>query len=313
MKKKLKAAFIGECMVELRRENGLLTQTYGGDAFNCGVYLKRASGADVDFISALGKDPYSDGMAAFWKENGINADLTQRLDNKLPGLYIIEVDTNGERSFLYWRGEAAAKFCFDTPESDNILASLWSYDLVHLSGISLAILTPEGREKLLAALEKIAQRGVPISFDFNYRTKLWGNYANAAPYYKRLAKIAKWIFLSPDEIQAAGYDLSDPANPDYKKAIEELGAEWTIVKNEDKPCLVYNRDGSVIEVHSPKHLNPVDTTAAGDSFIGAYLAAATNGKGPEECVEAAQKMASAVIMQRGAIISEKDTPKLFYQ
>lgn len=307
----MKAAFIGECMVELRREGGQFTQTYGGDAFNCGVYLKRASGADVDFISAIGTDPYSDGMAAFWKENGVSADMTQRLENKLPGLYIIEVDKNGERSFLYWRGEAAAKSCFDTQQGQAVLDALWSYDLVHLSGISLAVLNPEGRERLLTTLEKIAARGVPISFDFNYRQRLWGDYETAAPFFKRIAKIAKWIFLSPDELAAAGFPLTDASSPEYKKAVMELGAEWTIVKDEDKPVLIFNRDGRVIEAHSPKHLDPVDTTAAGDSFIGAYLAAATAGYEPEKCVEAAQKMASAVIMHHGAIMSVADTPKLF--
>lgn len=303
-------AVIGECMVELRREDGKITQTYGGDALNCGVYFKRACGADIDFISAIGKDPFSEEMLAFWKKNGVSGDLTQRLDNKLPGLYAIEIDKDGERSFLYWRGEAAAKSSFDTPESDIILASLWSYDLVYLTGISLAILNPEGREKLMTTLENIAARGVPIAFDFNYRPQLWKE-CDEAPFYKRMAKIAKWIFLSPDELSAAGYEVSNTDDPDFKKAIGELGAEWTIVKNGDKPCMIYNKDGSVQEVHSPRHLNPVDTTAAGDSFIGGYLAAAMNGLEPKECVEAAQKMASAVIMHRGAIIPEEHTPKLF--
>lgn len=308
-----KAAIIGECMIELRRENGKVTQTYGGDTLNAAVYLKRASGADVDYISALGaNDAYSEGMIKFWQDNGIGSSLTQRLPNKLPGLYAIEVDENGERSFLYWRGEAAARSCFDTEEADNILASLWRYDLIHLSGISLAILNPEGREKLLAALEKLAARGVPISFDFNYRPQLWGENPEqkATPFYRRIAKIATWLFLSPDELKAAGFNVKDTSSPDFIDALKALGSSQIIVKNGDKPCLIYKKDGQMQEVHGPRHLNPVDTTAAGDSFTGGYLAAAMAGLEPKDCVENGQKIASAVIMHPGAIIAEKDTPKL---
>lgn len=311
MNKNWKAAVIGECMIELRRENGVVTQTYGGDTLNTAVYLKRASGAPVEYISALGdQDPYSEEMVEFWESNGIGSSMTQRLAHKLPGLYAIEVDDKGERSFLYWRGESAAKSTFSTQAGQDILDSLWMYDLIHLSGISLAILNPEGRERLLNALEKLAARDIPISFDFNYRPQLWGDKPeeNAAPFYRRMAKIAKWVFLSPEELKAAGLELKDGDDP--APAIKELEAKYVVLKNGDKPCRVYREGDLVLEAPAPDHLDPVDTTAAGDSFTAGYLAAAMSGLAPDKCVQAGQKLASAVIMHPGAIIAREDTPEL---
>ena len=111
-------ALIGECMIELQhRADGSLQQSFGGDTLNTAVYLSRALGdnAQVDYVTALGDDSFSDAMCQSWADEGVGLDMVQRLPGRLPGLYCIQTDANGERRFLYWRNEAAVRDCFTTP------------------------------------------------------------------------------------------------------------------------------------------------------------------------------------------------------
>lgn len=310
-------AVIGECMIELHKEGNRLVQAFGGDTLNTAAYLSRICGKDVhvEYVSAVGaSDTFSNEMLEFWHSCGVHSSLTQRIAGKLPGLYAIDVDSSGERHFQYWRSEAAVRGCFETAGSDEVLARLEAFDAIHLSGISLAVLYPESREKLLSAMERLAGRGVKISFDFNFRPHLWGQdpEKNSAPHFRRLAKVCRWIFLSPEELRAAGYSATEYDDPAFRAAIAELGAEEVIIKNGGKPCLVVNnRTGSTSLVELGQMLEPRDTTAAGDSFTAGYLAATRYGLSADEAIHRAHKLASSVIMYPGAIIPAEATPHIF--
>ena len=134
-------ALIGECMIELQhRADASLHQSFGGDTLNAAVYLRRELGepSTVDYVTALGDDSFSDAMCKHWAEEGLGLGRVQRLPGRLPGLYCIQTDANGERKFLYWRNEAAVRDCFTTPAAEPILAALPGYDVVYFSGITLA-------------------------------------------------------------------------------------------------------------------------------------------------------------------------------
>lgn len=73
------------------------------------------------------------------------------MENRLPGLYYIETDSTGERTFYYWRNEAAAKFWLESEQSAAICEELANFDYLYLSGISLAILSPTSRSCFPAA------------------------------------------------------------------------------------------------------------------------------------------------------------------
>src|SRR5664279_5309492 len=127
-----RVASIGECMIELKpAANGLYSLGYGGDTLNTSIYLARL-GAAVDYITALGDDPLSDEMVAGWSAEGVGTGQVLRLRGKLPGLYMIQTDASGERRFFHWRESAAARSLMDLPETDGILNSLASYDIVYL-------------------------------------------------------------------------------------------------------------------------------------------------------------------------------------
>ena len=121
----LNIAIIGECMVELQRQNNDIRQGFGGDTLNTAVYLARQLPADcgkVHYVSALGTDNFSQSMIDTWQQEGVDTSLVQRLANKMPGLYFIDTDSHGERSFSYWRSDAAAKYWLETEQTDAVLA-----------------------------------------------------------------------------------------------------------------------------------------------------------------------------------------------
>ena len=101
-----------------RGGDGRFGMACGGDTFNTAVYLARA-GIDVAYATALGDDPYSDGIVSMASAEGIKTDLMLRVPGRLPGLYMIETDNKGERRFRYWRGEAPARELFELAELES--------------------------------------------------------------------------------------------------------------------------------------------------------------------------------------------------
>src|SRR6201993_4198579 len=146
-------ACIGECMIELKQTGaGLYSRGFGGDTLNTAVYLARL-GVAVDYITALGDDPLSDEMIGGWREEGVGTDKVARLKGKLPGIYLIATDAKGERRFFHWRESAAVRSLLDLPETEAMLQSLSSYDIVYLSAVTFSIF-PESRARLLDALRQ---------------------------------------------------------------------------------------------------------------------------------------------------------------
>ena len=132
---------------------------FAGDTFNAAVYLKRsAPEVQVAYVTALGTDPLSARMTAAFEAEGLDTGLIERRADRVPGLYAISLDDKGERSFTYWRDASAARTLFLPPAEVNP-RSLKDFDLVYLSGITLAILAPEARAALAAFLDTYRRRG----------------------------------------------------------------------------------------------------------------------------------------------------------
>jgi len=152
-----KIAVIGECMIELSQKGTEVNRGFGGDTLNTSVYVARQvdpAALTVHYVTALGTDNFSQQMLDAWQSESVDTTLTQRMENRLPGLYYIETDSTGERTFYYWRNEAAAKFWLESEQSAAICEELANFDYLYLSGISLAILSPASRDKLLSLLRE---------------------------------------------------------------------------------------------------------------------------------------------------------------
>jgi 2-dehydro-3-deoxygluconokinase len=297
-----RVACIGECMIELKQAaGGLFSRGYGGDTLNTAVYLARL-GVEVDYITALGDDSLSDEMIADWEAEGVGTRRVARLPGKLPGIYLIETDAAGDRRFFHWRESAAARSLMDLPETGDILDSLATYEVIYLSAITLSIYGPQGRTKLFGALHRARKRGVRIAFDTNFRARGWPDPDVARAVFNE-------AFAASDIVLASTEDLLPlyPGESD-ERLMARIRCNETVLK-QLKPASIVRFEGVSRAVTAEPVTAPVvDTTAAGDSFSAAYIAARLAGADPVEAAQAGHRLAGVVVCHPGAIIPRSAMP-----
>ncbi|HHW76601.1 MAG TPA: sugar kinase [Xanthomonadaceae bacterium] len=308
MTSRRRIALFGECMIELRGQVfGAMQQGFGGDTLNTATYLVRLcrdQDIRVSYATALGIDVFSDHMIAAWQAEGIDTSLVRLLSNHLPGLYAIQVDPSGERHFFYWRDTSTARDYFDAP-STPLEEAIDDLSALYLSGISLAILPAEGRERLLATMARVRARGGMVAFDNNFRPRLWPNVVDARAIYDRAYALSDLVLITLDDEMA----LRGETSPDRVLAsVLALDASEVVVKRGVQPTLVRSAGTPAVAVPVEDVPRVVDTTAAGDSFAGAYLAMRLTGIPPATAARAANRMAGVVIQHPGAIIPIEAMP-----
>jgi 2-dehydro-3-deoxygluconokinase len=287
------AVLIGEGMLELSQDGDAWRLGYGGDTLNTAIHLAR-TGIPTAYLTALGADPFSQRMKRDWGGEGLDTAMVLSDPGRSAGLYAIATDPQGERSFAYWRSDSAARHLFDCDGIGAALDQAVTADLLAFSLISLAILPPEGRERLLLLARKVRARGAIVAFDGNYRPRLW-----AAPEKARAARDAAiacaTIGLPTLEDEAALSGSADAAA--VAAHWQGLGCAETVVKLGAQGCLL--PDGTILAPNET--LAPVDTSGAGDAFNGGYLAARLRDASPLAAAREGHALAGWTIMRRGAI------------
>ncbi|WP_279062588.1 sugar kinase [Lelliottia amnigena] len=306
-----KIAVIGECMIELSQKGAEVSRGFGGDTLNTSVYIARQVAPEalaVDYVTALGTDSFSQQMLEAWQSENVQTSLIQRMENRLPGLYYIETDSTGERTFYYWRNEAAAKFWLESEDSAAICEELATFDYLYLSGISLAILSPSSREKLLSLMHECRANGGKVIFDNNYRPRLWTSREETQQVYQQMLHCTDIAFLTLDDEDAL---WGEKPVEEVIARTHDAGVSEVVIKRGADSCLVSVAGEAVIDVPAVKLAKDkvVDTTAAGDSFSAGYLAVRLTGGTPEDAAKRGHLTASTVIQYRGAIIPRDAMPE----
>jgi 2-dehydro-3-deoxygluconokinase len=290
---------VGEVMVELARQNdGRFGIGCGGDTFNTAVYLARA-GINVGYASALGDDRYSDDIVAMAKAEGISTDLVLRAPGRLPGLYLIETDAQGERSFSYWRDASPARDLFEMADWGKIAEAMMAARLIYFSGITLSLYSNTGLGRFLAIVELARNNGVKIAFDGNFRPRGWkGDLPRTRTVF---AETLKRVDLALPTYDDEAVLWGDPSPEATIERMQAFGISEIVVKNGPNSALV-SSGGQTEQVPVPEVVVPVDTKAAGDSFNAGYLAARLSGDNPVKAVTAAHRLAAEKVRHRGAIM-----------
>jgi 2-dehydro-3-deoxygluconokinase len=290
---------IGEGMLELARQGDLWQLGHGGDTLNTAIHLARA-GHDVAYLTALGSDPLSIDLKAKWAAEGLDTSLVLDHSTRSAGLYAISTDAAGERSFAYWRDTSAAREMFALSGMAAALAAAEQADLLCFSLISLAILPPDGREKVFGLARAIRARGGKVAFDGNFRSRLWSSPDEARRARDAAIAVAD-IGLPTLEDENA---LSSEADADaVAQHWAGLGCEETVIKLGPDGCRL--PDGAILP--PPEVLAPVDTSGAGDAFNGGYLAARIRDAGVSEAARAGHALAGWCVMRGGAIPARDGT------
>jgi 2-dehydro-3-deoxygluconokinase len=289
---------IGECMVELSHIDARTLQLgFAGDTYNTAVYLTRVAGelgldVEVGYLTGLGTDEYSAAMREEWRAESI-ADRSLLVDDGLPGVYAIRTDQRGERHFSYWREQSAARRVFRGTDFCREIAG----DFVHLSGITLQLTTGASRAALLARLQELRATGTRVSFDTNYRPRGWPSPSDAMDAIDELCRVADIVLASrDDEVLLRGHGTPE----ELIAVLSELGAAEVVLRDGPRGAYVHSADGTA-HVAAQAVDRIVDTTAAGDAFAGAYLAARLGSENLEAAAALGNRVAATTIQHPGAL------------
>jgi len=283
---------IGEPLIEFNQDReapGLYRAGFGGDTSNCVIAASRL-GARCAYLSQVGDDVFGRQLLALWREEGVDASGVRTAGGADTGLYFVTHGAEGH-SFSYRRaGSAASRM---TP-GGMPLTRVAEARFLHCSGISQAI-SRSARDTVAQAMRIAREAGTRISYDLNFRPRLW-------PAERALAEALATLphcdlfFPSIDEVRlltglSAPEDVIDWSHRHGAKAVVlKLGAQGSLV----------SEGNGAVEV-PPHPVQALDATGAGDCFAGACLARLAAGDTLAQAARAANIAAALSTRGYGAI------------
>jgi 2-dehydro-3-deoxygluconokinase len=295
-------ACMGECMIELSSVGERAMQLgYAGDVCNTAVALARLARGDdvvVQFVTRVGDERHSEAMIAEWGAEGIDTALVDRVGGRAPGLYLIDLDEHGERSFTYYRSESAARqLLADDDHAATLRAGLERADWLHLSAITLSILGEGAHERLLALLDELRPRGTRVALDTNYRPRGWPAAEDAR---RRIGDVLARCDLALPTLDDERALFGDRDLDGCLQRLRAAGvAEVAVKLGRDGACVAW--EGGTEHVPAVDGVHVVDSTGAGDAFDAGYLHARLTGEDPPAAAAAANALAAQTLGHPGAI------------
>jgi 2-dehydro-3-deoxygluconokinase len=295
---------IGECMIELtHHDDRTLSMGCAGDTFNTSLYLARLTRpgeVDIDYLTLLGDEYYSEFLLSRMRAEGIGTRLVGRVPGAQPGLYLVRTDAAGERSFTYYRAQSAARQMFRAG-----LPEIRACDVLYFSAITLQILTPRARQRLLDVIRALRAQGTRVVFDSNYRAAGWPSAKQARDAVRTAWEVTSLALPTFSDERAL---FGDSTAEETVRRLRAWGVPEIVVKDDANGCVVW--DGA-----APRRIpaepveRVVDSTAAGDAFNARYLAARLSSATPAAAAVSAHSLAALVIQHPGAIVAESVLPR----
>ena len=294
---------VGEAMLELAPVGPHYALGFAGDTLNTVWYLRRLLDARVGYVTRVGADALSDQLLAFLREAGIDDSRIARDAERTLGLYLIQLE-GAERHFSYWRGQSAARRLAD--DAEVLAQSFRGAALIHVSGITLAIVEAGGRRRLFAALAQARAAGALVSFDPNLRRRLWPDEDELRAAMTQMLALTDIALPSFDDEANLWGDATPQASA---QRLAALGVREIVVKNGAGAAHIWT-PARPFDVPAREIADARDTTGAGDSFNAGYLAARRRGLPPAEACAFAHQLASEVVRHPGALTPPEALAKI---
>ncbi len=288
---------LGESMVEFFCDGPISQATsfrrsVGGDTMNTIIAASRL-GSKCGYITRLAEDQFGEYLLNKWKSEGIDVSNVKRIGEGYNGIYFISLLEAGQREFIYYRAGSAAS---TTSPLDLNQEYIRSARILHASGISQAI-SKSSCQTVEQAISMARKKKVKVSFDPNYRPRLW-NKEQALRVYETILPYVD--ILLADETYCTLIDKKEPADlldyfGEYRTPVIalKLGSKGVVIKERGHDARGYG----VLDV------KVVDTTGAGDAFNGGFLHGLSHDYSVDDAAILGTITAGLKVTGRGAVES----------
>ena len=299
MNTKLDIIGIGECLIELSAVgDGLYQLGYSGDVLNALSAAGRL-GLRAGLISALGDDPFADGLVDVLNSEQIDLSHAPVLEKRSNGVYFIHPDGLEDHQFHFLRKDSAATYAFVSQPLHELVEYARSARAILFSSIPLAVM--KERERMISLIREAHASGVKVCFDLNVRTRLWNSLDELRDILPEIAPYIDVLFVTNHD-DSHLYEHREPAaavdhytNLGYSEVVYRRGADPTIVGLRARGASTT----TIFDVPVPRVVTVVDPTGAGDAFNAGYIAALLRNHPPYECTAMGNATAACSIEVRG--------------
>jgi len=295
---------IGELLIDFVGTKGIgvnepfLYEKHPGGAPANVAYCVAKLGAQSVLLTKLGQDDFGDYLVEVLKTGGVDVRSIKRTTEGNTSLAFVTVHEDGERDFTFVRNPAA-DLLLDKKDIDPNLFK--KYDFFHFGSVNL--LPSPSKKAHLFAIKLARKNRVTISFDPNLRFNLWPNQALLKKTVLEFIPLAELIKVSSEELTF----LTD--DPDEASAVKKLFIGFVrfvaVTKGKDGVTF-YTKRGSISIPASTTRV--VDTTGAGDAFLGGLLFRLMKKSNLSDDAEVyrddlifANKVAGYVVARKGAM------------
>ncbi len=240
---------------------GSLRLSIGGSESNTAIGLARL-GVEVTWFGRVGSDALGEMVLREIRGEGVRV-LAARDTEAPTGLMLKERRSTMDTRVSYYRSGGAG---VRLSAADLDLEVVRGADLLHVTGISLA-LSERCAGAVHTAVSAAREAGVPVSFDLNFRSKLWSRQA-ARQAYRSMIPLCDIVIAGDDE---AGVVLGAGQAPEeLARGLAELSRGEAVVKLGARGAVACSGDQIYRQPVVP--VTVVDTVGAGDGFVAGYLA-----------------------------------------
>lgn len=231
----------------------------GAPANVCGAFSKL--GGRSGMITQLGNDAFGDSIVEELDSFGIDTEYILRTDKANTALAFVSLEEDGSRDFSFYRKPSA-----DMLFPPEILKEQWFESAYALHFCSVALVPSPMRDAHVKAIEMAQSRGALISFDPNVRLPLWSDHQALRETILEFIPKAHILKISDEELEFI------TGETDIIKAADQLftGNVSLIIFTKGSGgavCLTKNTTAAA----ASRRVKAVDTTGAGDGFIGSFL------------------------------------------
>ena len=271
---------IGELLIDF------VAEKQGNDLSNAHEFTKKAGGAPANvacaiaklggkskFIGCVGQDPFGDFLLDVLVKNGVDTSLAQR-SKTFTTLAFVSLAEDGERDFVFSRG-ADKKLKYDSALKNEI-----KDNILHL-GAATALLGGDLEKAYGRYFFDALTQGAFISFDPNFRGDLWKDEEDV--FVKKCMPLIEKSNLCKFSLEEAQLLSGKKDMTEACDFLHEVGAQIITV--------TLGAEGTLVSTSKSKEtipsikVTPVDTTGAGDAFIGCLLQQIANLRNPNDILE----------------------------